>query len=245
MHGKDASITNDKSFSGTRSYEEAVKLLQTGYTDAAKMLKENITQKDKIQSKHANMTEHPTPHTAVVGYIPNVPCALMNLPKAMISVDRKPMKRKTLSVMYVVTGSCEKSTEYFSDAGAALLSAINLIEKSGIQTKIDLGFFAGKRSNELAYGTVCIKNYGERYSFQKVSFPLVHPSMFRRIGFKWLETVPDLKETDFRYGYGTPPGHDTLVEQIHLEQNQYLLDTEWIHYHDNSVEEVLKYLEVV
>jgi hypothetical protein len=26
--------------------------------------------------------------------------------------------------------------------------------------------------------------------------------MFRRLGFRWLESTPDLKENGFRYGYG-------------------------------------------
>lgn len=248
MSGEHASDKNDSDFTGTRNYAEAVKLLQTGYSEAAKMLKTDVKQKDKIQSKYQRLTEHAIPHTAVVGFIPCVPNAMMNLPNSMISVDRKPQKRKTLSVIYIETGSAFRDQKYFTTAGAALLSAITLVEKSGIQTKIELGFFAGRRGNdttgELAVGTVHIKNYGERYSFQKVSFPLVHPSMFRRIGFKWIETVP-YSTRDFSHGYGVPPSHEDLLRELHLKPNQYLLTTEWVHEHDCSVEEILKYLEVI
>ena len=102
-----------------------------------------------------------------------------------------------------------------------------------------------EEGGELAIGTVQIKNYGERYSFQKVSFPLVHPSMFRRIGFKWLETVPGITDSGFSFGYGRPATQEDLIRELKPDRNTYLLSTEWIHDHNCSVEEILKYLEVI
>ena len=95
MSGKYASKTGDKDFTGTKDYSEAIKLLQTGYNEAAKMLRTDVKQKEKIQSKYQQITNHPIPHTAVIGFIPCVPNAIMNIPNSMISVDRKPQKRKT------------------------------------------------------------------------------------------------------------------------------------------------------
>ena len=251
MRNEHASRDGSREFTGTSSYDQAIKLLKTGYTEAAKLLREDVKQKDKIQSKFQSITNHPCPHTAVQGFIPHVPNAIMNLPNSMISIDRKPQKRKTLSIVYVETGNCSKDQEYFIKSGAALLSAVSLIEKSGIQTKIDVGFFAGcrgdedKGTGEIAIGTVRVKNFGERYSFQKVSFPMVHPSMFRRIGFKWLETVPYLEDETFSCGYGRSPEHKTLVREMKLPPNSYLVSTHWVHEHGCSVEEILKYLEVI
>lgn len=219
--------------------------MQTGYTEIAKKLRSDVKQKDKIQSKYQTMTEHPIPHNAVIGFIPNVPNAIRNLPQSMISVDRKPQKRKTLSIKYIETGNACEDTKFFIDCGAALLSAVSLVEKSGIQTKIDLGFYAGREDGELAVGTVCIKNYGERYSFQKVSFPLAHPSMFRRIGFKWLETTPVITKDGFSCGYGSSPKHYELADNIKLQPNTYLISTHWIRDHHYSVEEILRLFEVI
>lgn len=209
------------------------------------MLRTDVKQKDKIQSKYQQITNHPIPHTAVIGFIPNVPNAIRNLPNSMISVDRKPQKRKTLQILYSMHGHCGRSQEYFSKSGAALLSAVNLIEKSGIQTKIDLAFMTAESGDEICFPTICIKNFGERYSFQKVSFPLVHPSMFRRIGFKWLETTPDITAHGFCHGYGRPPEYSEVLEAVGKRKDTYYIDSAWINNHDCSVEEILKYFEVI
>lgn len=245
MEDEKSSKRHDKKFFGTDSYDEAIKLLQSGYDEAAKMLKKDVHSKSKISSKYSADVAHPIPHTAVVGYIPNVPNAIMNLPQSMITVDRKPMKRKTLSILFAQGGHCGQPVSYFAEAGSTLLSAIDLIEKNGIQTKIDLCFFPGKGDDQLTFPTICIKNFGERYSFQKVSFPLAHTSMFRRFGFRWLETTPELKDYYFRDGYGRPLSYENMLKEIKLEKNQYFVNTEWIHNHGNSVEELLKLFEVI
>ena len=245
MSGEHSSRTGSREFTGTRDYAEAVKLLRSGYNEAAKMLRTDVKQKDKINSKYQQMQAHPIPHTAIVGFVPNVPNAIRNLPNSMISVDRKPQKRKTLRILYSMHGNCGMTQEYFSKAGAALLSAVNLIEKSGIQTKIDLAFMTSSSGEELCFPTICIKNFGERYSFQKVSFPMVHPSMFRRIGFKWLETTPDITSHSFCHGYGHSPSNSEVSDAVGKRKDTYYIDTEWINNHDCSVEEVLKYFEVI
>ena len=244
MAGEDSSQSSDYDFTMTHNYNEAIQLMQTGFDDAAKMLRTDVKQKTKIQSKYAALVQHPAPHNAVVGFIPNVPNAIRNIPESMITKDQKPMKRKTLDIIYSMHGSCYRSTGYFEEAGAALLSAVDLIEKSGVQTRIDLAFMTAEQNNEISFPTVRIKNYDERYSFQKVSFPLVHPSMFRRIGFKWLETSPDITQ-DFTCGYGHPPDTKTLDANIQKRKDCYFLDTSWIHEVDCSVEEILKKFEVI
>ncbi|MBO7423147.1 MAG: hypothetical protein J6T99_07150 [Oscillospiraceae bacterium] len=245
MRGNHSSKEGSKDFTGTKSYSEALNLMQTGYDEAAKMLKRDVKNKSKINAKCMGIVKHPTPHSAVVGYIPNVPNAIRNLPASMISIDRTPMKRKTLDIIYSQHGSCARDQEYFSKAGAALLSAVEVIEKSGIQTQIDLAFMTAEGNSQLAFPTVRIKRYDERYSFQKVSFPLVHPSMFRRIGFKWLETSPAVTDNRFNIGYGHPPTDSTLRTEISLPKNTYLLTTAMIHGADCSTEAILEKLEVI
>ena len=239
-----SSQDSDYDFTMTHNYGEAIELMQTGFNEAAKMLRTDVAQKTKIQSKYAALVQHPAPHNAVVGFIPNVPNAIRNIPESMITKDKKPMKRKTLDIVYSMHGSCMRKTDYFEEAGAALLSAVDLIEKSGIQTRIDLAFMTSEENDEVTFPTVRIKNYDERYSFQKVSFPLVHPSMFRRIGFKWLETNPYITQ-DFTFVYGHPPNTDKLDANIERRKDCYFLDTAWIHSADCSVEEILKKFEVI
>ena len=245
MQGADSSKTNSKTFTGTSSYDEATKMLANGYIEILGQLKDDVKSKSKISAKYAADVAHPIPHAAIVGYTPCVPNAILGLPNSMISVDRVPMKRKTLSIIYVTGANAGTEAEYFSTAGAALLSAINIIEKSGIQTQLKLAFFPSEEDDEVTFPTVTVKNYGERYSLQKISFPLAHPSMFRRIGFKWLETTPDITKKGYKIGYGRVPDITRLKESVVIDKNTYLVDIKEIHRNNCDVTEILKKLEVI
>ena len=245
MQGADSSRSGSISFTMTESYDEATKLLVNGYTDILGKLKDDVKAKAKITAKYTADVAHPMPHSAIVGYCPCVPNAILGLPNSMISVDRVPMKRKTLSVIYVTGANCGTKAEYFSEAGAALLSAINIIELSGIQTQLKLAFFPSEEDDEVTFPTVTVKNYGERYSLQKISFPLAHPSMFRRIGFKWLETTPDITKKGYKYGYGRVPNFEQLKQSIAVDKNTYLISVDKIHQNKCDVTEILKIFEVI
>ena len=239
--------TNDYKWFGTHNYKEAVKLLSTGYMEICKDMQKNVAGQTKLNSKLLQNVDHAIPHNAVVGFIPNVPAAIQNLPQSMISVNKKPMKRKTLHIIYGVGGSAMEERSYFEKAGTALLSAVDIIERCGNSTKIDLAFFLSKCGNEFPLPTVCIKNYGERFSIQKVSFPLVHTSMFRRIGFRWLETTSMITNEDFKGGYGQPPSHEQSEEAVRqvLKDGGVYISNAWINNHQCSVEEIMKKLEVL
>lgn len=247
MHDCHSSNRRDDEWFGTRDYKEAVKLLSTGYMDVVGKMQKNVENQSKINSKFLANVDHAVPHNAVVGYIPNVPAALQNLPQSMISISKKPMKRKTLHIIYGVGGSSMENRDYFENAGVALLSAVDIIERSGIQTKIDMAFFLSISGDEFPLPTVCIKNYGERFSIQKVSFPMVHTSMFRRIGFKWLETTTQITKSGFNGGYGHPPTHEQseeAVRQIFGDQGIYI-SNDWINRQKCSVEKILEKLGVL
>lgn len=234
-------------FTGTRSYEEAEQMLVNGYLEVLDKLRSDIKEKNKINAKYAADIAHPTPHTSMIGFCPCVPNAILGLPNSMISVDRKPMKRKTLSILYCPRGHGGKTQEWFIDAGVALLSAIDLVEKSGIevQLKICIKYSQDDSGYELTFPTVMIKDYGERYSLQKISFPVAHPSIFRRIGFKWLETSPDIRR-NYGLGYGRPPvDFDLAKSKLVVDKNTYLITTNDIQNHNCDVAEVLRMLEVI
>lgn len=247
MKNEHSSNRRDDDWFGTKDYKEAVKLLSVGYMEVVGKMQKNVADTSKINSKFLSNVDHAVPHNAVVGYIPNVPAALQNLPQSMISINKKPMKRKTLHIIYGVGGSAAEEREYFENAGTALLSAVDIIERCGIQTKIDLAFFLSMAGDEFPLPTVCIKNYGERFSIQKVSFPMVHTSMFRRIGFKWLETTPQITYRGFANGYGHPPSHEKSEEAVRqiLGNEGVYISNAWINRNECSVQKILEKLGVL
>jgi hypothetical protein len=186
------------------------------------------------------------PKNRPVGYIPNVPNSIMNLPDSMVFVERVPQKRKTLSVIYNIGGSAFEEKEFFIQAGTALCTALNIVESKGIQTKLSVGFMPATAGSEAICPTVTIKNYGQKFDLQKICFPLAHPSMFRRIGFKYLETCPEVTDSNWAWGYGTPlKDIDELKKYLKIDDtNTFLLNCHWIRENDYNIVKILEYFKV-
>lgn len=243
MRNEDSSQERgNEEWSGTSSYEEAQSLLIHGYEDPIKSIKSNLAKNKKLTSKIYNSIPKPIVQNRVVGFVPNVPNALKGLPESMITLEKLHKKRKTISIIYAIGGSCGVESDVLASAGAALVSAINLIELSGVQTELSIGFMPTKETKQVIFPTVKIKSYGERFNLQKICFPMIHPAMFRRIGFKYLETCPGMVE-NFSHGYGRPPELEVLKTLI-KDKNTYVINRAWITEHKNDIEEILKYMEV-
>lgn len=244
MKGCDSSSQKgSKDWYGTSSFEEAVELMQTGYKDVLPKIKEGLNKSTKALSKHFAKSEMRRPRNLPIGFIPNVPNAILNLPDSMIDIKLTPQKRKTLTITYVMAGNCGCRADMWIKAGISLLTAIKIIERQGISVKIDASFYCGTGDGETAMGSVTVKHFGQPLDLQKLCFPLVHPSMFRRIGFKFLETTPIITKDGFAWGYGR--GFDSDEEEIKKEletPNSYILSGQWIKRHSYSVEEILNYL---
>ena len=244
MKDEHSSRTGDKSFTGSSSYDESVRLIRTGYVDILKDVKEKLTEITR-QNKQFDTGFRQMPRNSIVGYVPNVPNAIRNIPESMINTNIVPQKRKTLSVVYSIEGNCNETTDFFIKTGTILLAAINTIEKTGVQVKLSVAFMTVQQGNETTCPTVVIKNYGQRFDLQKVCFPLAHPSMLRRIGFKWLETTPQITE-NFSWGYGRDPKDLALLSKTFKDkfgENTYVLNTHWIRTNNYSVEKLLNFLD--
>jgi hypothetical protein len=50
---------------------------------------------------------------------------------------------------------------------------------------------------------VRIKSATEKLNVSKIAFPLVHPSMLRRLFFRYIEVYPNVTKS-FVFGYGRP-----------------------------------------
>lgn len=249
MRGQNSSHENGIGFTGTSSYEEAISLLKFGYTDPIPLIKKELRNSKRAASKLYSSLPRPMPRNRVVGYIPNIPNAIRGLPESMITIEKENQKRKTMSILYSI-GSCYGTNEEdFRKAGVALVSAINIIELSGIQTRLELGFMPTTRqaSEEIVFPTVLIKNYGEKFNIQKICFPMIHPSMFRRIGFKYLETC-SLCKKDYSFGYGRVPNQAELREAFKDSDNKdmFIITTDYIRSElDYNVQKILIEMDVL
>ena len=241
MRGRYESADNDFDFTGTYSYEEAKKLYREGYTEILEEVKNKVK---KIVVKYTlDNSSKSNVVNEEVGFIPNVPNALMNLPASMI--HRKPCQRKirTIKIMYFPIGCCCVNKNTFKKAGITLLAAIQIIELNKIGIKLEIGCKASSGSNEVIACVVNVKNFHERLNIQKLCFPLAHPSMFRRFGFKFNETFPALTDIDFSDGYGRSLSINQLRKYFKFDKNTIILTALFIEDNlDNNVNKLIEYI---
>lgn len=225
----------------TRNYEEACSLAKFGWPDPLDALKESLRASIKESANYQVVTKS-MPYNNIVGYVPNVPNALQNLPNSMITTDRFPQKRKTIHVIFSNGGNCNENPEFYLKAGSAMINALNIIERSGIQVRIDLCFFPACCGDEYLCPTVTLKDYGQRFDLLKLCFPLANSSMERRLGFRWLETHPEIKNTGWPFGYGrTIPSEESM--DILKEDSTYVITNYWIRDNEYDVKKILDFLD--
>ena len=214
MKDKHESIIGGSGFTGTESYKEAEQLMAHGYTKILPEIKKGMVQ--------ANASTSPMQRrrvtTGVQGYAPHVPNAIQGLPNSMIRTESQMQKVKAVSIVYNMTRNAGTNEREFTKCGIVILSLVNKLELSGCRVNLKIACMTTKSRNELAICTVDVKSYAEHLDLQKLTFPVAHPSMFRRFGFKWLETVPTLTEHGYSMGYGKSVGCDnsSLMDAMKL-----------------------------
>jgi hypothetical protein len=220
MAGQDSSKTGTKRFTGTDSYEEAKQLFETGYTEILDQVKTGVGNNLK---KTQNINRR-TIRTGVIGYAPHVPNAILGLPNSMILTEQQPQKIKTVSIVVGITEKCGTKAEEFVKSGIAALSVVNTLELRGYRVALKVAFWCSEGGNERAWGTITLKDYREHMDIQKLCFPLAHPSMFRRFGFKWLETCPEIKDFGWAWGYGRQLNDSDFIKKNFLGDNEFFIN---------------------
>jgi hypothetical protein len=193
-------IEDNKRFTGTFDYKEAMQVLKDGYKDPLNKMKKAILKIGEMDNY-----QRPRIKNDFVGFVPHVPNTLMNLPQTMINKQKLPQKSKTIHLTYSPCVHSGISTDDIIESGILFVSLVNSLEKQNYRVKIDILMATASDKNAAIY-TCNVKEYDQTLNLLKLTFPLVHPSMLRRFSFKWLETVPNLKDSYFLNGYGYPLG---------------------------------------
>lgn len=194
-----SSETNGEDFTKTKTYSESAELMATGYKDGLEKL--NSAKGVKITAS-ARVSKS-VPQVGIVGHAPHVPNAIAGIPQSMISVTQQTQKSKVINILYDCTDSCNVSTEDFIKAGRNLLDLIIALEAQGCRVSLEIMICACVKKQKVAC-TIKVKDHRQPINPLKVSYLLIHPSFFRRQGFRWIETTPLITDSDFRYGYGCP-----------------------------------------
>ena len=220
---KRASNKSDSGFSGTKSYEEAVELLKSGYAEPLDKIKRGV---------EANLRENTTKKTRVkndiVGYAPCVPNAILGIPQSMINKENAAKKSKIITITHDSTAACYVTKEEFIKAGIVTLTIVNSLEANGYRVELKVVFNHSREGNEKIFASVTLKDWRQPLDLKKMCFPFCHPSMLRRIGFRYTETQPQIKNSGWSWGYGrsevSARGYYTLLDE--LRQNHLIKENE-------------------
>lgn len=200
--GKDlSSESSSESFSGTRSYADAQKLLSYGDADNAhKILNENgICVKKHSRYADGNVLRL---KADIVGYLPYVPAYNSGLPFDMLNKHHVRMRKKVVSVYLNMSASCDNSKEAINAAALKVINAVLDAEKMGVRVNLYSGGLAKKNGSYCGFA-VRIKSSSQYMDKLKMAYPLCNPSFLRRHYFRFVEKAEGIDE-GFTSGYGYP-----------------------------------------
>lgn len=185
-------------FYKTKTYEEAVDLLRYGYDAPLEQIKKGI---------QANVSGSVPSKTSVkvdiVGYAPHVPNAVIGIPQSMINTATIAKKAKIVSIVYDSTNAGCTSAEDYIKAGVAVLSVISSLELAGYRVALKVLFKSAEANCQTIVSALKVKDWRQPLDLKKIAFPICHPSMHRRIGFRGTETIPGLTDRSMGGDYGT------------------------------------------
>lgn len=213
-----SSVTGSKSFTKTKDFDEAVELFKNGWSDMASKL----VQKLKIVESQTQPKMKPRSKLDVCGYQAVVPLYLQGVPTNMVNKKMVPVKQKVITLNKSLDYRGDVSSETIINESIKAMQIVKKLESQGYRCNLNivLGTEAGYgKENKQFIIKVRIKSANEKLNISKLAFPLVHPSMLRRLFFRFVEVYPNVNE-HFVYGYGKPA---TSMEMRKIFKGEYLL----------------------
>ena len=211
---KHSSVDGSYNFTKTKDFSEAVELFKNGWSDMATKLVQKLK---VIESKTEPMMK-PKNVLGVAGYQAIVPLYLQGVPNNMVTKKMTPVKQKVITLNKSIDYNAGVSADQIIEESIKAMQIIKKLEAQGYRCNLNivLGTTAGSKQFIVK---VRIKSANEKLNVSKLAFPLVHPSMLRRLFFRFIEVYPHVTKS-FVNGYGKPAKSDELRE---IFKNEYLL----------------------
>ena len=212
-----ASVSGTAGFTGTATFEEAAELLRNGWQE----MSETLVQRLKVDGGKVEPVMVSKNITSVQGYQPIAPLYLNGIPTNMVSRKMQPVKQKVITLNKSIEYRGNVTTEEIIEESIKALRIIKKLESQSYRCNLNIVFSISGilRSTKRYAVRIRIKSANERLNILKLSFPLVHPSMLRRLSFRFTEVHPGVP-SEYVNGYGT-----TLAENEfrRLYKGEYLL----------------------
>lgn len=210
------SRTGRQDFTGTQSWDEAIKLATYGWPEGLKAVKRLA---DDLYTKVGVLIEREKTFHDFSGSYVDVGRYVDGDPENMVEFEPCDALGPGNILKVVVSGSvsCGYTTDQIQRRGAAILALLDAIESTGARTEVILSTCTGS-SGHCYESLVTIKKANEPLSLDAIVFAVCHPSMARRLDFSAREMLPyaEAVKVDTYGGYGMPM--DALVHgDVHID----------------------------
>lgn len=224
-------------WSGTSSFEEACNLFINGWDKKTLELKQKL---DFEEHKEPQMTYKNV--QSVQGYHPIVPLYLMGVPNNMVTKKMVPLKKKVINIDKTIAYAYSIKPEQIIDESVKAIRIINRLERQNY--RVNLNLVCISRENDIGIGfKIKLKSANESLNISKLTFPLIHPSMLRRLFFRFVEVNPHTTRR-FTSGYGVPlSGKD--VKRIFVKDGTYKDDIVLPDFIHSNVDEINTYEDLI
>ena len=210
-----ASITGDRSFTGTNSYEEALRFMRFGDDESYKLLKQ-VRKENHIDEMENSIRKRKRLINDVAGFQPIVPNAILGLPKSMLNSNYDISKKKIVRIFFDATIRWSVSSREMALAGAKIMSYIDTLEYNDYRVELYIG-----NTDHLDEGTeipnqgwcVPIKSSDQSLNIRKLAFYFINPSFLRRIGFRISEAEENMVDTT-HWDYGSTSNTEDRARMV-------------------------------
>lgn len=184
------SETSGLEFTGTRSYADADALLRNGWPAGAERARA-LSASLAGSLAAADSCERPAPVWGVSGDDADVSRYLSGEPENMVAwmPEMVPAAGRVVRVVLDAGVNCSVKEEHLQAAGVMTAAAVDVLEARGVRVEVWVSYPA-------AFDSCTVE---VRHRLKAAEEPLdlarvvagMHPSGWRRIGFRWFETRPE------------------------------------------------------
>jgi hypothetical protein len=190
-----SSESDDTSWAGSRNLREACEWALNGTWKCPDI--------DALTAAYDHGSMADVPQTAwesdVVGVRANVPAFCAGTPDSMFTLVEPDTCSRVVKLVVGKFYSASVPSAVITDISAAVLAWIASVEQHAkVSVEVTLAICTHHNRGLVQNVLIPVKRAGEALDISECAFGLVSPALFRRIGFRIMETLPD----SYRDAYG-------------------------------------------
>lgn len=171
---------------GSRNLDDAIEICENGWAEKAKRL----TTKIKTYSTTSDFTKYQKRFIDQAGFQPIVPLYLAGVPNNMMNSRFEQKKQKIITITKSIGYRSDVSPMQIEQESLKTLSIIQMLESKGYRVNLNICNTWNADRNTITL-KVNVKKANEKLNISKIAFPLTHPSMLRRLIFRFREVTPE------------------------------------------------------